>query len=170
MHLLDVSGKWVFSEQMRNDFASLGWVTDAAGISEGGRPDATVAVTRGTARLLTDMGFALVPELTLPNGRRADIAGLDRKGKLIIVEVKSCREDFTADGKWPSYLEFCDRFYFATDPAFPSGILPGEEGRIVADAYGGAVISEAVERPMAGSRRKAMTLRFARQAAFRLGL
>ena len=133
-----------------------------------GRPDATAAITRGAARLLTDMGYALVPELILPTGRRADLAGLCRKGKLVIVEVKSCREDFAADAKWPGYLEFCDRFYFATDAAFPAGVLPRDEGRIVADAYGGAVMAEAVERSMAGARRKAMTLRFARQAAARL--
>jgi len=165
---------------MKNDLASFNWMAAAedrvlntdgqAGIPTAARPDATTAITRGAARLLTDMGFALVPELTLPNGRRADLAGLSRKGRILIVEVKSCREDFTADAKWPSYLEFCDQFYFATDTIFPADLLPEGEGRIVADAYGGAIVSDAAERPLAGSRRKAMTLRFARQAAFRLTL
>ena len=157
---------------MKNDLASFnriaaGSVAPEAGLRAGARPDATSAITRGAARLLTDMGFALVPELTLPNGRRADLAGLSRKGRIVIVEVKSCREDFAADAKWPSYLEFCDQFYFATDTAFPAGVLPADEGRIVADAYGGAIVNDAAERPLAGARRKALTLRFARQAAFR---
>ena len=134
------------------------------------RPGATLAVTRGTTRLLVEMGYAVIAEMSLPNGRRADLVGLGRKGELVIVEVKSCREDFTADTKWPEYLAFCDRFFFATDPDFPIALLPEGEGRIVADAYGGAVLREAVERPMAGARRKALTLRFARHAAFRLSI
>ncbi|NHK28284.1 MmcB family DNA repair protein [Parvularcula flava] len=159
---------------MKNDLASFNWVAAAAdvvpdaAVQNGTRPDLTLAITRGASRLLTDMGFALVPEFTLPNGRRADLAGLSRKGRIVIVEVKSCREDFTADAKWPSYLEYCDQFYFATDTRFPAGLLPEGEGRIVADAYGGAIIADAEVRTLAGSRRKAMTLSFARQAAFRL--
>ncbi|MBD0425430.1 MmcB family DNA repair protein [Aquisalinus flavus] len=143
-------------------------VVPAAGAQSAARPDTTMAITRGAARLLTDMGFALVPELTLPNGRRADLAGLSRKGRIVIVEVKSCREDFAADAKWPSYLEFCDQFYFATGTNFPASVLPAGEGRIIADAYGGAIVTDAAERSLSGARRKALTLRFARQAAFRL--
>jgi len=47
---------------------------------------------------------------------------------LTIVEIKSCRTDFDADQKWPDYLGFCDRFYFAVDLAFPANLLPPEEG------------------------------------------
>ena len=37
----------------------------------------------------------------------------------------------------------------------------------MADAFGGAVVAEAPCSPLAGARRKALTLAFARQAALR---
>ena len=40
------------------------------------RPETTGAVTRGAARLLAAMGYAPLLEVTLPNGRRADIMAL----------------------------------------------------------------------------------------------
>ena len=131
------------------------------------RPDATLALTRGVARLFLDMGLTPLAEFKLANGRRADIAALDRRGMLTIAEVKSCRADFEADQKWPEYLEYCDRFYFAVDQSFPQEILPAGEGLIIADAFGGMVARRAEERPLVAARRKAVTLRFARQAARR---
>ena len=132
------------------------------------RPEKTETITRGASRLLIDMGYALIPEMALPNGRRADLIGLNRKGCIFIVEVKSCREDFLCDHKWQAYQDFCDQFYFATDASFPPDLLPEEEGRIIADAFGGAILGNAPERPLAAARRKALTLKFARQAALRL--
>ncbi len=132
------------------------------------RPEVTLALTRGVARLFSDLGLASLAEFTLPNGRRADLAGLDPGGRLIIAEVKSCQADFEADGKWTDYLPFCDEFYFAVGRDFPAGLLPEGEGLIIADAYGGAVVRAPVERPMVPARRKSITLRFARQAAARI--
>jgi hypothetical protein len=132
------------------------------------RPDATLAITRGVIRLFGERGLAPLIEFTLPNGRRADIAGLDMHGRLIIAEVKSCLADFDGDDKWADYLPFCDGFYFAVTRAFPCDALPAGEGLILADAFGAAVVREAVERPLAAARRKAVTLRFARQAAARM--
>ena len=63
--------------------------------------------------MLAQLGFASIMELTLANNRRADIVALGRKGEIWIVEVKSCLADFRADGKWPDYNSYCDRFYFA---------------------------------------------------------
>lgn len=131
------------------------------------RPDQTSVLTRGVVRLFVDLGLAPLVEFKLANGRRADVAGLDRQGRLTIVEVKSCRADFEADGKWPDYLEFCDRFYFAVDPSFPMELLPSDEGLILADAYGAVIRKPSLERPLVAARRKAVTLRFARQAAQR---
>ncbi|WDI32591.1 MmcB family DNA repair protein [Hyphococcus flavus] len=131
------------------------------------RPDRTVALTRGVTRLFIDLGFSPLCEFRLANGRRADVAALDRKGRLTIAEVKSCRADFDVDEKWPEYLEYCDQFYFAVDPAFPQDILPETEGLIIADEYGAAISRNAAERPLVAARRKAVTLRFARQAAQR---
>lgn len=131
------------------------------------RPGVTADITRGVMRLLGDMGLASLLEFTLPNGRRADVTGLDRKGRLTIVEVKSCAADFEADMKWGDYLGYCDRFYFAVSESFPKDLLPPGEGLMIADAFGGAVIREAFERPLAPARRKAVTLRYARQAALK---
>lgn len=134
---------------------------------ERSRPETTGAVTRGAARLLADMGYAPLLEVTLPNGRRADVMALGPRGELAIVEVKSGREDFVTDRKWDQYLDWCDRFYFAVAPEFPRQILPEGPGLIVADGFGGAVLTEAPVSPLAGARRKALTLAFARLAAGR---
>lgn len=131
------------------------------------RPETTAAVTRGAARLLTDLGYAPLAEVTLPNGRRADLMALSSRGQIFIVEVKSGLDDFRTDGKWPEYRPYCDAFAFAVAPEFPRDILPGEPGLIVADAFGGAVLREAPVAALAGARRKALTLAFARLAALR---
>ena len=141
--------------------------TDLILTSAPGRPAITGVVTRGAARLLTALGLAPLWEVTLPNGRRVDLMALSPRGDLTIVEVKSSLEDFRADGKWPDYAPFCDRFYFAVAPEFPRHVLPPEPGLIVADAFGGAVLNEPVPSPLAPARRKALTLSFARLAAWR---
>jgi hypothetical protein len=131
------------------------------------RPETTGAVTRGAGRLFTALGFAPLLEVCLPNGRRADIMALGPRGQVAIVEVKSGIDDFRADRKWGDYLPFCDAFYFAVAPEFPMDVLPAEPGLIVADAFDGAVVREAPAVPLAGARRKALTLAFARLAAMR---
>lgn len=128
------------------------------------------AITRGVQRLLTDLGSACLLEFTLANGRRADVFALDAAGGLAVVEVKSCLADFLTDHKWEAYLPFCERFYFAVDEAFPRERLPEGAGLIIADAFGGAIVREGPERPIAPARRKALTLGFARTAAMRLTL
>ncbi len=131
------------------------------------RPEITAAVTRGAARLLTALDYAPLAEVCLPNGRRADLMALSRRGELFIIEVKSGVEDFRADLKWGDYLPYCDAFAFAVAPEFPRDLLPPEPGLIVADGFGGAVIREAPRTPLAGARRKALTLAFGRLAALR---
>ena len=131
------------------------------------RPETTSVVTRGTARLVTALGYAPLLEVGLPNGRRADIMALSPRGQIVIVEVKSGLDDFRADRKWAEYLPFCDAFYFAVSPDFPTHILPIEPGLIVGDAFDGAVVREAPASPLAGARRKALTIAFARMAAMR---
>ena len=131
------------------------------------RPETTSAVTRGAGRLMAALGYAPLAEVTLPNGRRADIMALGPKGELLICEVKSCLEDYRTDAKWGDYLPYCDAFYFAVAPEFPRHILPGEPGLIVADAFGGAVLKEPPLTPLAGARRKALTVAFGRLAAMR---
>ena len=133
----------------------------------GSRPETTASVTRGAARLLTALGYAPLAEVTLPNGRRADLMALGRRGEIFIVEVKSSLEDFRTDLKWHEYQPYCDAFAFAVGPEFPREILPEEPGLIVADGFGGAVLREAQVQALAGARRKALTLAFGRLAALR---
>ena len=131
------------------------------------RPETTGAVTRGAARLLLDLNYAPLMEVSLPNGRRADIMALGPRGQIAIVEVKSGLDDFRVDRKWGDYAPYCDAFYFAVAPEFPQGVLPGEPGLIIADAFGGAVVRDAPATPLSGPRRKALTLAFARLATLR---
>ncbi|MGZ3375858.1 MAG: DNA repair putative endonuclease MmcB [Phenylobacterium sp.] len=131
------------------------------------RPETTAAVTRGAGRLLTALGYAPLAEVTLPNGRRADLMALGRRGEIFIVEVKSSLEDFRTDQKWHEYQPYCDAFAFAVAPEFPRELLPQEPGLIVADGFGGAVLREAQPAALAGARRKALTLAFGRLAALR---
>ncbi len=128
----------------------------------------TADITQGTQRLLHDLGYASLTEMKLPNGRRVDVIGLNKKGQVFIVEVKSSVEDFRADQKWPEYLEFCDLFSFAVDEGFPQELLPEDHGIIVADKFEGSVVRSAEERKLNAARRKSLTLKFARTAAYRM--
>lgn len=123
---------------------------------------------RGVSRALAEADHAVIVELPLRNGRRADMAALDRAGAITVVEVKSCRADFRSDRKWYEYLPYCDRFYFAVGRDFPLDLLPPEEGLILADRFGAEIVREARPRALSPARRKAMLIRFGRAAAGRL--
>ena len=125
-------------------------------------------LARGVGRALAQRGYASLTEVSLANGRRADVMGLGRAGELVIVEVKSSLQDFRSDAKWPEYREFCDRFYFAVAEDFPREAIPEDCGLIVADGFGGAVLREAPMLALAAARRKAVTLRFALVSSERL--
>lgn len=130
--------------------------------------ETALLVARGTGRLLRSLGFACVAELPLPSGRRADLVGLNEKGEIWIVEIKSSVEDLRADRKWPDYRAHCDRLFFAFMQDLPCEIFPGDTGLIVADAYGAHVQCEAPEHRLAAATRKSMMLRFGITAAQRL--
>jgi hypothetical protein len=125
-------------------------------------------IVRGVQRMLAELGLASLTEVTLANGRRADVMAMGPKGEIVIVEVKSCLQDFQTDQKWPEYAPYCDRFYFAVDCDFPKERIPEEVGLMVCDGFGGAVLRESVVVALGGARRKAVTLSFARLAAARL--
>ena len=125
-------------------------------------------LARGVTRALHDLGQASLTEFTLRSGRRVDVIGLDPAGRLTIVEIKSSLEDFRADRKWRSYLDYCDRFFFAVAEDFPQGIIPEDCGLMIADGYGAVVLREAPLLPLAPARRRTLILRFAQTAAQRL--
>lgn len=125
-------------------------------------------LARGVLRLLADMAYSGLREVSLPNARRADVMAVNRAGTIVIVEVKTSLADFRADGKWGEYLDFCDAFYFAVPVGFPMDVLPREHGLIVADRFGAAVERPAPENRLGAPRRRALTLRLARKGADRL--
>jgi hypothetical protein len=135
---------------------------------DGRQSERALAICRGTRRMLGSLGLATLPELSLADGRRADIVGLSPSGGIWIVEIKSSIEDLRADSKWPDYLDWCDRFLFAVNPEFPRDVLPPDTGLIIADGYGAEIVRQPPERRLPGARRKAVTLRFAHAAAGRL--
>ncbi|HWH22428.1 MAG TPA: MmcB family DNA repair protein [Allosphingosinicella sp.] len=137
-------------------------------------PLAARDVARGVTRLFFRQDLMALCEVPLPNGRRADMMAIDAKGMLTIVEIKVSKADLMGDQKWPDYLDYCDRFFWAVpagfdlDPFEAPFFEPGTCGLIVADRYDAAVVREASVRTLPPARRKAETLRFARRAALRL--
>ena len=137
-------------------------------------PLAAQDVARGVTRLLFRQDLFAICEVPLPNGRRADMMAICPKGLLTIVEIKVSRADLLGDHKWPNYLDYCDRFYWAVPAGFDQAPFEEEAfqpdccGLIVADRYDAAVVREAPLRKLPGARRRAETLRFARRASRRL--
>ncbi len=125
-------------------------------------------LARGVSRAFAHLGYATLLEVSLANGRRADVMALGRVGEFAIVEVKSSIADFRSDRKWPEYRDFCDRLYFAVPDGFPHELIPEDCGLIAADPFGAAILREAPLLPLNAARRKAVTLRFAQVAATRL--
>jgi hypothetical protein len=137
---------------------------------DGRQSPAALAIARGTTRLLHAHGFAVVSELPLASGRRADLVALGADGDIWIVEVKSSVADFRADRKWMEYRVYCDRLFFATTLGVPREIFPPDTGLIVADAFAASIMCEAPEHRLHASRRRSMMLAFARAAAMRLSV
>jgi len=135
---------------------------------DGRQSDRALSVRHGVETYFADLGHASLCEVTLRNGRRADLVALCPKGLITIVEIKSSVADFQADNKWPDYLDQCDQFYFATLADVPASIFPEETGFMVADRFGCAILRDAASAPVQASRRKDLHIRFARQAAQRL--
>lgn len=133
-----------------------------------------LAVVRGICRLFARNDIWALAEMPLRNGRRADLMGIDPRGHIVIVEIKTARGDLLGDGKWPDYLEFCDRFYWGLPPELDRACLEGLDfrpdccGVIVADEYDAEIVRPAPTHALAAARRKAETERLARAALRRL--
>lgn len=125
-------------------------------------------LARGVCRHLRGHDFVTLEEFTPERGKRLDVMALGPRGEFWIVECKSSRADFAADGKWPGYLEWGDRYFWAVDEAFPTELLPEGTGLIIADAYDAEILRMGPETKLPPARRKAVTQRFARHAALRL--
>jgi hypothetical protein len=133
------------------------------------------AVARGICRLFARNDIWAPPEMPLRIGRRADLMGIDPRGHIVIVEIKTARGDLLGDTKWPDYLEFCDRFYWGLSPELDRACLEGPDfrprccGVIVADEYDAEIVRPSPTQPLSAARRKAEVERLARAGLRRLG-
>lgn len=141
-------------------------------VSDGVTADAALVearvVARGIGRLFARNDIWCLPEMPLRSGRRADLMGIDPKGRIVIVEIKVNRSDLLGDAKWTDYLDHCDRFYWGLAPHLDRACLETEAfrphacGVIVADGYDAEILRPAPSLPMAAARRKAEIERLAR--------
>ncbi|MDZ7588692.1 MAG: MmcB family DNA repair protein [Parasphingorhabdus sp.] len=137
-------------------------------------PVNAAAVARGVTRMFHHHGVQLLPEVPLRNGRRVDLMGLDAKGGIVIVEIKTAKADLLGDHKWTEYLDYCDRFYWAVPEALDPLLLaaeifqPERSGLVIADGYGAEIVRAAATVPVAPARRKTETLMLARRTMQRL--
>ncbi len=126
------------------------------------------AVARGIGRLFARNDIWCLAEMPLRSNRRADLMGIDAKGRIIIVEIKVSRADLLGDAKWTDYLDHCDRFYWGLAPQLDracmetGAFLPNRCGIIVADGYDAEIIRPAAEIPLNAARRKCEIERLAR--------
>ncbi len=131
---------------------------------------AAQAVARGINRLFARNDIWCLAEMPLRSGRRADLMGIDAKGRIIIVEIKVSRADLLGDSKWPDYLDHCDRFYWGLAHQLDRACLDNEVfrpdacGVIVADGYDAEIIRPAPLISLTAAARKAETERLARAA------
>ena len=144
----------------------LGGPDDAEGDLLPDQPGHRLA--RGVARFLMSMNHAPLLEFVPVPGLRVDVISITPQGEIWIVECKSCRADFVGDRKWQGYLEFCDRFFWATDCDFPVELLPDDSGLMVADPYDAELVRTAPLVKLPAARRSRLLRDVARVAACRL--
>lgn len=131
---------------------------------------AALAVARGISRLFARNDIWCLSEMPLRSGRRADLMGVDAKGRVVIVEIKVSRADLLGDDKWPDYMAHCDRFYWGLPPRLDraclddAAFLPHACGVIVADGYDAEIVRPAPALPLAAARRRVEVERLARAA------
>ncbi len=137
---------------------------------------AAQAVARGITRLFARNDIWCLAEMPLRSGRRADLMGIDAKGRIIIVEIKVSRADLLGDSKWPDYLDHCDRFYWGLAHQLDRACLDSEAfcpavcGVMVADGYDAEIIRPAPLISLTAAARKAETERLARASLRRQAL
>lgn len=131
-------------------------------------------IARGLSRLFHRQSLTVLCEVPLPNGRRADMVAIDARGQISIIEIKVAKADLLGDGKWPDYLDWCDRFYWALSPTLDPDWIAGPQwqpercGLIVADRYDAVVMRDAAETALSPARRRSELLRIGRLAMRRM--
>lgn len=71
------------------------------------------------AERFTSKNYVVNQELSFNVGKgklvRADLVALNMKREVVIIEVKSCKQDFLTDKKYHTYLRFCNKLYIGTN-------------------------------------------------------
>ena len=68
-------------------------MADSPALSLAADNPCAAAVLRGICRLFARNDIWCLAEMPLRNGRRADLMGVDAKGRIVIVEIKVSRAD-----------------------------------------------------------------------------
>ena len=78
------------------------------------RKEVMASLTDLVVSYYTKKRFCVNREIGLCNrGKlRADFLAMNIRREIVIVEVKSCPNDFYSDHKWQKYLPYCNKFYF----------------------------------------------------------
>jgi len=158
--------KWARRRVFEKQLAKCSPIVHVFSMNETLKPGQLLA--RGVCRHLRQHNFVSIEEFVPERGLRVDVMALGPKGEIWVVECKSSRADFQTDQKWQGYLDWCDRYFWAVDEAFPTELLPDETGLLIADAYDAEIIRMGPEEKLAAPRRRQLTHKFARHAAQRL--
>jgi len=127
------------------------------------RADWTERISRAVMRHFYEYGESVLAEFTLKSGRRADVICLSKDDQITIIEVKSSKEDFLSDQKWPEYMAWADKFYFAVSDEFDLSLLKEHHqcGIIVTDGLAVHIERAPVYEKLAPQRRKHLIKRLA---------
>ena len=73
-----------------------------------------LVLKQATTGWLLKQGYSSHLELGLVSwGKlRADVLAVNLKSNIVLVEIKSSRQDFLTDSKWEKYIPFCNKMYF----------------------------------------------------------
>jgi hypothetical protein len=82
------------------------------------RKSETLRIKNAATYYMVDKNYSVYDEVGLKSCNkssrlRADLIGLNIKADILLIEVKSCWQDFVTDTKWENYLSFCNKMYFA---------------------------------------------------------
>lgn len=111
-------------------------------------------LARGVARHLRSLNFHTVFEFAPTSGLRVDVMAIGPKGEIWIIECKSSKADLQSDTKWQRYLEWCDQYFWAVSPDFPTELLPEGTGLILADSYYAEIIRDAPTQKLSAAHAK----------------
>lgn len=103
---------------------------------------------------------------------RADVMAVNRRGELILIEVKSGQADLKADSKFHKYQPYCNKAYlmvtaehWSTHEEYIRSRVPKGMGLIVCDGQYLKFIKGATHNKMEGAVKKDIVLRMAWRAA-----